>query len=62
MKHTTPILSAVRATHEQDDGRDPYNTLARRTAPVAASRAAQLREAEQSLACYATELTLETES
>ena len=62
MKYSTPILAAVKAMHIEQDARegvDPYNTLTRLDAVAQALRASQLREAEQNLACYATELTLE---
>lgn len=62
MKHSTPILDIVRAMHrEQDAGRDPYNTATRRRAtdPVRPQATpAQVREAEQNLKCYETELEL----
>lgn len=60
MKHSTPILNAVRAMHADQDARgyNPYNHGARRhTDPVRPqATAAQLREAEQNLKCYETEL------
>lgn len=65
MKTSTPILSVIQRQHAEDDkadasrGRDPYNSLSRREADIAAFSAAQAREAEQVLACYETTLTIE---
>ncbi len=62
-KHSTPILAAVKRMHADDDaatGRDPYNTLDRRRAKPGFPPAT-VREADGILACYETELTLETD-
>lgn len=62
MKHSTPILSAVRAMHAHEDaaGRDPYNHLPRKLRardPVnPVTTPAQQEEAAQLLNCYETEL------
>lgn len=64
MKHSTPILSAVRAMHAHEDatGRDPYNQLPRAVRrayvdPVnPVTTPAQREEAAQLLSCYETEL------
>jgi hypothetical protein len=62
MKNSTPILDIVRAMHAEQDarGHDPYNHGARRhTDPVRVQATpAQVREAEQNLKCYETELVL----
>jgi hypothetical protein len=65
-KDKTPLLDAVRAQHRADDaGRDPYNTLRDRRAPVRPEREprpgmsdAQIREAESLLACFETPIEL----
>lgn len=60
MKHSTPILSAVKAMHaEEDKGRETYPYgRPRPTARSAGATHEQKHEAEQVLACYETRLTI----
>ncbi len=59
--HSTPILAAVRAMHDEQDGRDPYNTLRRPFVGADVTTAKQRAEASEILACYETSLTLEND-
>lgn len=60
MKHSTPILSAVRAMHAHEDACDPYNHTPRKmrapdpVSPV--TTPAQREQAAQLLACFETTL------
>lgn len=70
-KHSTPILSAVRAMHADDDtsrkaaerlGYDPYHGRLRRPIPVPGEFPQTAKhEADQILACYDSALTLEND-
>ncbi len=64
-RHAAPILDAVRRQHADDDaatGYDPYNGRASRPLPVPGEFPQTAKhEAEQILACYDSNLTLEND-
>lgn len=66
MKTSTPILSAVKRMHAEDDkalvsrGYNPYHHGTRRfTGPDGPTTPEQREQAEQNLACYEQALTLQ---